>query len=79
MAATWSGRHCGAAHGVHNTCKFRQEPVAGVLYDPTPVLGDLGIDQLTEMSFEPLVRALLIRPHQARVGSMEWFEAQKEG
>src|SRR5215472_5200417 len=44
-----------------------QEPVAGGLYDPTPVLGEFRLDQLPEMGFEPLVRALLIRPHQTRV------------
>jgi hypothetical protein len=56
-----------APDGVHHAPKLGQETVAGVLYDPAPVLGDLGVDQLTEMSFEPLVRPLLIRPHQARV------------
>jgi hypothetical protein len=31
------------------------------------VLADLRIDQLAEMRLEPLVRAFLIRPHQARI------------
>jgi hypothetical protein len=45
----------GAAHGIHHTRKFRQEAVALVLYDPAPVLGDLRINQLPEMRFQPLV------------------------
>jgi hypothetical protein len=44
-----------AAHGVHHTGEFREEPVAGVLYDPAPVLRDLRIDQLPEIGFEALV------------------------
>ena len=36
----------------------------GVLYDPTPVLGDLRIDQFAEVSLEPFVGAFLVRPHQ---------------
>ena len=53
--------------GIHNTGKFRQEPVAGVLYDPAPVLGDLGIDQLAEVRLEVFVGAFFVRAHQARV------------
>jgi hypothetical protein len=56
-----------AAHGVHDTRKFRQEAVAGVLYGTALVLLDLRTDQLREMRLEPLVRPLLIRPHQARI------------
>jgi hypothetical protein len=40
---------------------------SGVLYDPAPVLGDLGIDQLVKVRPQPFVRPLLIHPHQARV------------
>src|SRR5215472_12285769 len=54
-------------HRVHHAGEFRQEAVAGVLYDPAPMLRDLRIDQLSEVSFELLVRALLIRAHQPRV------------
>jgi hypothetical protein len=57
----------GATRGIHHARELRQEAVAGVLYDPAPVLLDLRIDQLAEVSLEPLVRPLLIRPHQARV------------
>jgi hypothetical protein len=28
---------------------------------------DLGIDEFPEMGFQPFVRPLLIRPHQARI------------
>jgi hypothetical protein len=31
------------------------------------VLADLRLNQLAKMRFEPLVRPLLIRPHQARI------------
>jgi hypothetical protein len=57
----------GAADRVDHAGKFRKHSVAGVLYDPAAVLGDLRIDQFLEMSLEPLVRALLIGAHQARV------------
>src|SRR5215469_8104875 len=53
-----------AADGIHNTCKFRQEAVAGVLYDAAPVLGDFGVDQFPEVRFQPFVCPLLIRAHQ---------------
>jgi hypothetical protein len=33
-----------AAHGTHNTRKFRQEAVAGIFDDATAVLGDLRIN-----------------------------------
>ena len=56
-----------APHRINNTGKIRQEAVAGVLYDPAPVLGDLRIDQLLEVRLQPLVRPLLIRAHQARI------------
>jgi hypothetical protein len=38
-------------NGIHDTRKFRQEAVAGVLYDPAAVLRDLWIDQLAEVAF----------------------------
>jgi hypothetical protein len=38
-----------AANSLHHTRKFRQQAVAGVLYDPATVLPDLGVDQLPEM------------------------------
>ena len=44
-----------------------QEAVAGVLYDPAPVLADLRIDQFWEVGLEALVRPLLISSHQARI------------
>src|SRR5215471_10355202 len=36
----------GTADGIHDTCKFRQETVARVLYCATPMLLDLRIDQV---------------------------------
>src|SRR5215468_6839467 len=56
-----------AAHGVHNTRKLRQEAIASVLHNPATVLLDLRIDKLPEVCLEALVRALLVRPHQARI------------
>ena len=56
-----------AAHRIDHAWKFREHAVAGVLHHPAPMLGDLRLDQLTEMPLEPFVRALLIRPHQTRV------------
>jgi hypothetical protein len=56
-----------APHGIHHALELGKEPIAGVLYDPAPVLGDLRIDQVPEVRLEPLVGPLLICPHQARV------------
>jgi len=57
----------GAPHRVHNTRKFRQEAVAGVLYGMAPVLFDFRLNKLPEMGLEPRVGPLLIRAHQSRV------------
>ena len=57
----------GAAHRVDDAGEFRQHAVAGVLDDAAPVLLDLRIDQLPEMRLEALVRAFLVRAHQARI------------
>jgi hypothetical protein len=43
-----------AADGIHDTGELRQEGVAGVLYDPAPMLADLRIDQSLEVGFEAL-------------------------
>jgi hypothetical protein len=56
-----------ATHGVHNTRKFRQQAVAGVLYSTAPALRDLRINQLPDMRFKALVRPLLVHTHQPRV------------
>ena len=56
-----------APDGVDHTRELGKEPVAGVLHDPAPVLRDLRLDQVAEVSLEPLVRPLLILPHQARI------------
>ena len=57
----------GAAHGIDDASKFRQQAVAGVLDDAASVLPDLWLDQLPEMRLEAFVRALLVRAHQARI------------
>jgi hypothetical protein len=56
-----------AAHRVHHALELGEEAVSGVLDHPPAVLGDLGVNQLPEVCLQPLVRPLLIRPHQARV------------
>jgi hypothetical protein len=57
----------GAAHGVHHARELRQQTIAGVLYDPAAVLGDLGVDQLPEVRGEALVSALFVSTHKAGV------------
>jgi hypothetical protein len=57
----------GASDGVNHARELCEKAVAGVLYNPAPVLPDLRINQLAEMRLEPFVRPLLIRPHEARV------------
>src|SRR5262252_225623 len=63
--------HCplhfdGATRRVNRARELRQEAVAGVLYDPAPVLPNLRIDQLPEMGLEPFAGRLLIRADQPR-------------
>jgi hypothetical protein len=47
--------------------ELREKAVAGVFDHLAPMLGDLRIDQFREVRLEPLVRSLLIRPHQPRI------------
>jgi hypothetical protein len=42
--------------GIDYARKLCQEAVAGVLYDPAPVLGDLRLDQFPKVGLEALVR-----------------------
>jgi hypothetical protein len=56
-----------APDGTHHALELGQEPVAGVLYDPAAVLGDLRLDKVPEVSFQTLVRALLVGAHQGRI------------
>jgi hypothetical protein len=56
-----------ASHRIYNVRELREEAVAGVLYDPAAVLGDLWADQLPEMRLEPFVRPVLIRSHETRI------------
>jgi len=55
------------ADGVHHTAKLDQYSIAGRLDDATVVFGDLGVDQLVPMCFQPFRRAFLVSAHQARV------------
>src|SRR5215471_3977753 len=55
------------AHGIHDTRKFCDQAVAGVLDDPAVMLPDLRIDQLAQMRLEAFVRAFLIGAHEPRV------------
>ena len=57
----------GAAHRVDHAGKFRQQAVAGGFYGTALVRPDLGIDQLREMRSETLMRAFLVRSHEARI------------
>jgi hypothetical protein len=54
----------GAADGVDNTAKFRQQAVTSVFYRAPLVLTDLWLDQLREMRSQAVVGAFLVRPHQ---------------
>ena len=52
-----------ASHRVHDALKLDENAVASVLDRAARVFADFGIDHLSEVRFEPLVRSLLIRPH----------------
>jgi len=56
-----------APNRVDHARELDQHPVAGVLYDPAPVLRDFRIDQLPEMSLQAFVRAFLVDAHQPRI------------
>jgi hypothetical protein len=58
-----------AAHRTASTtlANSARKPSPVFLTYPAPMLGDLRLDQLPKVRLQPLVRALLIRPHQARV------------
>jgi hypothetical protein len=56
-----------APDGIHHALEVRQEAVAGVLDHAATMLGDLRFDQLLKVRFQPLVRPLLVRPHEARI------------
>ena len=63
-----SGLHLGrAAQRIDNRGKFNQEPVAGRLYDPAPMVGDLAIEQIGADRLEKAERTLFIGADQARV------------
>jgi len=53
-----------AADRVDDALELGQEAVAGILYDPATVFGDLRVNKRLAMRLEAVVRALLIRSHQ---------------
>jgi hypothetical protein len=57
----------GAAHRVDDAREFHQHPVASRLDYTAGMRADLRVDQLAAMRLQALVRAFLIRTHQARV------------
>src|SRR5262249_3309344 len=73
----------GTADGIHNARKFCQEAVAGVLYDPAPVLPDLGVDQFSEIRFQAFVGAFFVHSHKAgirgHIGGKDCGEAADGG
>jgi len=80
--------HCslhfgGAADCIHNTRKFREQAVAGVLHDAAVVLRDFRIHQFPEMGLEPFVCALFVRTHQpgipCHIGGKDRGEAARRG
>ena len=48
---------------LHNTLKFREQAVSGVLYNPAAVFLDFRIHQLAEVRPQAFVRSFLIGPH----------------
>jgi hypothetical protein len=60
-------RWTSTAQRAASTAKIGQQAIAGVLHYPAVVFLDLRINELPEMSFEPLVCPLLIRAHQTRI------------
>jgi hypothetical protein len=59
----------GATNGVDDADKFHQHPVAGGLDDPTPVLGDFGINQFLAMRLQLSKGSLFVNAHQLAVAS----------
>jgi len=47
--------------------KIQQQPIAGRLYDPAAMLGDLRIDEFRAQPLEPAERALLVGPHEPAI------------
>jgi len=56
-----------AAHRVDDTGEFRQHTVTGGLDDAAVMLAGLRVDDFAHMRLEALVRAFLVRSHQARI------------
>ena len=56
-----------AARRLHNTRKFRQQAIAGLLYGTAPVLVDRRLNEPPEMRFQAFVRPFLVRTHEPTV------------
>ena len=56
-----------AAKRIHDAGELNEKSVSGGLYQPTSVLGDLGINELAAMRSEPRESASFILSHQAAV------------
>ena len=54
-----------AAQRVDHAGELDEQPVAGGFNDAAPVLGDLGVDQLTAMRLQPREGAFLVRAESA--------------
>ena len=57
----------GAGDGVHHAWELDQHTVAGELYYPPLVFGDLGVDELFPVRIESSERGGLVRTHEAAI------------
>jgi hypothetical protein len=57
----------GTAHRIDDAGELHEQPVAGRLYDPAPMLLDLRVPHLGADRFQRNERAFLVRPHQPRI------------
>ena len=57
----------GAAHGIDDTAKLDEAPVAGPLDDAPAVRVDGGVDQVASQPPEPRQGAILVRPREPAV------------
>jgi len=57
-----------AAQRVDHAGELDEQPVADGFNDAAPVLGDLGVDQLTAMRLQPREGAFLVRADQPAIG-----------
>jgi hypothetical protein len=57
----------GTSHGLDDTGKLGQKPIAHELHDTPAAFGDLGLHQLSTEGLQALERSCLVLAHQARV------------